>query len=99
VQPAQLEAPRGHRLERALDVLQVEPELGVDLPGGDVVVRRRLDAGRDAQHHLLGRLDQVDLVEGIEDDVADARLLRVLDLRARLVVAVEVELLGREAAS
>ena len=56
VQAAQLEAVRA---EQALDgragVVQGEAELRVQLPGGDEVVRARLDPGRDADAGPAGR--------------------------------------------
>ena len=60
------------------------------------------DARGDAQQHLLGPaggdpLEPVDLVERVDDDVADAAGQRVLQLGRGLVVAVHVDPLGIEA--
>ena len=60
--------------------------------------------GRDAHEHLLAaaarrgrRLQPLDLLERVDDEVADADVEAELDLGHRLVVAVEVDALGREA--
>ena len=81
-----------------------EPELGVVLAGGDVVVGFGLDTGREAQQDLrrhagLGEqhVEAVELVETVDDDATDAGLDRHTQLGERLVVAVEHEPLGRNA--
>ena len=60
-----------------------------------------LDPGRDPDQHLLGAVEQplgqLDLVEGVEDQVADAGLERVAELGLGLVVAVHVDALRVEA--
>ena len=106
VQADQLERAR---VEHAADSLrgvprgQRETELLVLVGGRDELVRVRLDADGDADQH---RLDDVvarrdvgeagDLVVGVEDDRADARGDRGLQLVDRLVVAVEGDPLRRE---
>ena len=104
VQPDQLQLLGG---EDALDrlrrqpVLQAEPELGVELAGGDVVVGRGLDPRGDTDQHRLRFLEQplaaLDLVERVEDQVADASAGGEEDLRVGLVVAVHVDAVGVEA--
>ena len=64
-------------------------------PVGDVVVGRGLDPGRDPDQHVLGRVEQplaaLDLVEGVEDQVADPGAGGEEDLLVGLVVAVHVD--------
>ena len=99
VEAGQLE--RADSLDRARHVVDGETELRVLLAGRDEGVRVRPDARRDAQHDLLtGRdsLEPLDLVERVEHDMADALGARVLELLLRLVVAVQVDPLGREPA-
>ena len=76
-------------------VREPEAELGVELARLDVVVGRRLDPGRDPDQDPLGPVEQplgpLDLVEGVEDQVADAAVERVAELGLGLVVAVHVD--------
>ncbi len=62
---------------------------------------RGLDPGRDAHEHVLGLVEQslaaVDLIEGVEDQVADAGAGGKEDLLVALVVAVHVDASGIEA--
>jgi hypothetical protein len=100
VQPGELELV--DPVDRLAHRLDPEAELRVLLPGGYVGVRVRLDPGRHAQHHALPGghlLEPVELVERVDHDAADARLERVLELGDGLVVAVEVDPLGGEAAA
>ena len=104
VQPDQLQLLGGeHPLDRPRRqaVLEPEAELGVELAGGDVVVGRGLDPGRDPDQHPLAALQQplaaLDLVEGVEDQVADPGPGGEEDLLVALVVAVHVDPLGVEA--
>src|SRR3954447_1692541 len=88
----------------ALHLLHRYAELGVDLPGLDRRVGIWLDAGRDAQEHALGASRRepgktIDLVKGIDHDVADAAGDGILELPFRLVVAVQVDPLRAEAAT
>ncbi len=84
-----LDRPRGEA------VLEPEAELRVELAGRDVVVGRRLDPRGDADQHVLAALQQalaaLDLVEGVEDQVADAGARGEEDLLVALVVAVHVD--------
>ncbi len=76
---------------------QVEPELRVVLARGDELVRVRVNAWRDAQHHLgcgsdassSEHVEPVEFIEGIDHDVAHLRLDRFAQLGARFVVAVQ----------
>ena len=82
-------------------VVHAEAELRVDLAGGDVVVRGGRDAGSDPQEHALPRrhpLEPLELVERVDDDVADAGVERLAQLVLALVVAVQVDALGRASA-
>ena len=93
----------GSLLDRLLDLAERDAELAVDLAGLDVGVCRRLDSGRDAHQRAraVGRHDPVeavDLVERVDDDVADASGDRLLELGVGLVVAVHQDALGRESA-
>ena len=93
VQPDELERRLGeHPLDRAgrLATGQGEPELLVLVGGRDVLVRVRLDADLDADHHrradaaIGGELGEpADLVEGVDDDPADARVERAGRARRR----------------
>ena len=86
---------------RRQPVLEPEAELRVELAGLDVVVGRGLDPGRDPDQHPLRFVEQalaaLDLVEGVEDQVADAGPGREEDLLVGLVVAVHVDAGGVEA--
>ena len=86
---------------RRQPVLEPEAELRVELAGLDVVVGRGLDPRRDPDQHVLGRVEQplaaLDLVEGVEDQVADAGAGGEEDLLVGLVVAVHVDAVGVEA--
>ncbi len=92
-----------HPLDRARrqPVLEPEAELRVELAGGDVVVGRGLDPRRHPDQHPLAPLEQplaaLDLVEGVEDQVADAGAGGEEDLLVGLVVAVHVDAVGVEA--
>ncbi len=87
---------RGHR----------EAELGVLLPGAHELVRVRLDTGGDPDEDLRAvragwaGLEKApepgDLVEGVDDDPADAMLQRRGQLVGRLVVAVQDEPIRRD---
>ena len=102
VQPDQVDPGMGERLldrRPRLAVLDREAELRVELPGRDVVVGVRLDAGRDAQlgldaapfrHHAA---QQLELVGPVDDDRA-ARFRREGELFGGLVVAEEVDPVG-----
>ena len=98
VQADQVEHVGGeHPLDRPRrqPVLEAEAELGVELPGGDVVVGRGLDPRRHPDQHVLAFVEQplaaLDLVEGVEDQVADAGARGEEDLLVALVVAVHVD--------
>jgi hypothetical protein len=86
-----------HSLDRLLcePVREPEAEFGVELPGLDVVVGGRLDPGGDPDQHVLGTVEQpigqLDLVEGVDDQVADAGLERIAELCLGLVVAVQMD--------
>ena len=104
VEADQLEVVRGpHPLHRPLGepVGEAEAELGVELPGLDVVVGGGLDPRGHPDQHPLGAVEQpvgqLDLVERVEDQVADAGVERVAELALGLVVAVQVDALGIEA--
>ena len=98
VEPDQLELLGG---EDALDrlrreaVLEAESELRVQLPGLHVVVGRGLDPRGDPDQHPLGTVEQplaaLDLVERIEDQIADAGARGEQDFLVGLVVAVHVD--------
>ena len=95
VQAAHLQAGSRAGLHGVRHLGHREAELGVHLPGLDVGVCARLDAGSHAHHHALRAAAQtLDLVEGVDHDVADAALDRVVELGRRLVVAVHVQPLG-----
>ena len=99
VQPDQLELLGGEdALDRPLRPGRVagpEAELRVELAGGDVVVGRGLDPRGDPDQHLHRLVEEalaaLDLVEGVEDQVADAGPRRHQDLLVGLVVAVHVD--------
>ncbi|OLE71971.1 MAG: hypothetical protein AUG05_07180 [Actinobacteria bacterium 13_1_20CM_2_66_18] len=86
--------PRGARLDR-------EPELGVELAGGDVVVRVRFDARGETQHHggatAIGDdlTQEVELVLAVDDDGGPGPVGRLQVLDA-LVVAEEMDTVGRK---
>src|SRR5437667_156703 len=86
--------PRGARLDR-------EPELGVELAGGDVVVRVRLDTRGETQHHggatAVGDdlTQEVELVVAVDDDGGPGPVGRLQVLDA-LVVAAEMDAVGRK---
>jgi hypothetical protein len=72
--------------------------------GGDELVRVRLDAHRDPDHHrhddpvlTRDRVEPGDLEERVDDDPPDPRLHGGDQLGGRLVVAVHRDALGREA--
>src|ERR1700761_3483644 len=99
VQPDQVQLLGG---EDALDrprrpgrVAGPEAELRVELAGGDVVVGRGLDPRGDPDQHLHRLVEEalaaLDLVEGVEDQVADSGPRRHQDLLVGLVVAVHVD--------
>ncbi len=80
-------------------VLERQAELLILVGGREVLVRVGVDAAVDAQAHRLDppgalgrRGDAVDLGEAVEHDGADPDTHRSLDLRDRLVVAVEAQL-------
>ena len=82
---------------------QREPKLRVGDARSGVAVRVRIDAGCDAQQDTLaasqagGELGkQRQLVEVIDDDPADAGLQGLLELVARLIVAMKVDTLWRK---
>src|SRR5713226_1279806 len=78
-----------------------EPELRVELPGRDVVMRLWIHAGRDTKHH--GRtpavwhylMQELELVIAVDDD-GRARAIRGFHIFAALVVAQEVDAVLRE---
>ena len=84
-----------HR-SRRVAVAEVEPELGVVLSGGDVVVGVGVHARRDPQQDVrpgsalpVEELEPVELVEAVDHDVAHAAGDRRAELVETLVVAVE----------
>jgi len=87
--------PRGARLDR-------ETELGVELPGRDVIVRVRLDARRQPQHDRRPRsvgnhlAKQVELLVAVDDD-RRARTVRSLEVLDALVVAEEMDAVAGKA--
>ncbi len=79
-------------------------ELGVERAGRRLGVRVRIDAGRQAQDDRLlaaqrarQPVEQLQLVEVVDDDAADAGVERLAQLLLALVVAVEVAARRREA--
>ena len=73
-----------------------QTEFLVFVGGGDVLVPARVDAGRHAQHDVgddaafgRDRIDQGELGQGVDDQVADPVVQGQADLLARLVVAVQ----------
>src|SRR5689334_830675 len=100
VQAAHLE--RLDPVERARQVVDLEAELGVDLAGLDLLVGVGLDSWGDAQQDPLAgsnALEAVELVERVGHDVPHALLDGVAQLCLGLVVAVEVDALGRNPAT
>ena len=99
VQPLRCAHPP-HGLRRA-SVLEPEAELRVELPGLHVAVRRGLDPGSHADQHVLRprreALGALDLVEGVEHQVPDARVECHLQLGLGLVVAVHEQALRIDA--
>ena len=106
VQPRLGRHPLG-RLQRVAGG-QREAELLVLVRGGDELVGVRLDADGRPDQHRDGRApgrdaggaerdEPVDLVEGVDDDVPDARVDSQPQLGRRLVVAVQGDPLGGEA--
>src|SRR5579859_1229346 len=105
MQPDELESRMPERLldRRARRArLDRETELRVQLPGGDVVVSVGLDARRYAQHH--GRsgagcddlIQELELMEAVDDD-GGAGAVRRPQVTQALVVAEEMDALGRKA--
>ena len=100
------ELERGDRLGRGAR-RDGEAELRVLLPRADELVRMRLDSGRHPDEDLgpdrCGgrRVQQAseagDLVEGVDDDAADALVQRHSQFVRRLVVAVQHEAAGGHA--
>src|SRR5665647_2479842 len=95
-------AKAAHRLLRAA-IRKPEAELAVLLTGLHRIVRRGAHAGSDADKDLLapaagrgGGFEPFDLREGVDDELPDPGVEPGLDLGHRLVVAVEVDALGRE---
>src|SRR3954468_7661783 len=90
-------------LDRGRRGVEVEAELRVRPAGRDRRVRVGADAGRDAHLHRLALARRDDLLEAVdvavvvEHDVADAGVVGLLQLAARLRVAVEVDAPGVEA--
>ena len=86
-----------HPLDRAgrEAVRQAEAELGVDLPGLHVIVGRGLDPRGDPDQDVLRTVEHalaaVDLIEGVDDQVADAAALGHPQFIVGLVVAVQVD--------
>ena len=104
VEADELHPPGGaHPLDRALGepVGEAEAELRVELPGLHVVMGGRLDSRGEPDQHPLRPIEEtvgaLDLVERIEDQVADARVEGVAELGLGLVVAVHVNPSGIEA--
>ena len=101
VQPEQVEARCVEHPAYGVEGLAVadrEAELLVLVGGGDVLVGVRLDAGGHAHHDGLGPAEPLgdlgqplDLLEGVDDDPADAEGDRLLELGQALVVAVEAD--------
>ena len=91
------------RSQRLARVVEAEAELAVGLAGRDRGVGVAGDVGRDADLDGLGLgavaepLELLDVVEVVDDDVADAGLERLADLVVGLRVAVQVDALGVEA--
>ena len=101
VEPAKFNAGdlqrRSDRLHRR-SVRQAETELRIDSAGLDRLVRVRLDARGDGQQdrglglHLPGQpVEQLQFVEVVHDDPADALDEREAQFLFRLVIAVEVQ--------
>ena len=90
---AELVRPQGCTFGVA--VLQVEAELRIVLPGGDVRVRVGVHARRDTEQDVRGRLalavqhvEAIQLVETVDDDTPHARCDPQPQLVEALVVAV-----------
>ena len=89
-------------LDRGRQRRQRNAELRVLLAGRDLLVGVGLDPRRHPQQDALAAtggepLEAVDLVEGVDDQVADAGVERLQQLRLGLVVAVHVDALRVEA--
>ncbi len=100
VQPDELHRVRSAGVvdrPQRIAVAEVEPELRVVLAGGDELVGVCVDARGDAQHHAgdgpdasrSEDVEAIELVEGVDDDVAHLDLAGPTQLVARLVVAVQ----------
>ena len=79
-------------------------ELRVDVSGDDLFMRVRVDAGgdpeQDMRRHAFFRGDPpegLELVGRVDDDVSDAEIAGEREIRVRLVVAVEEDLLHGKA--
>ena len=96
VEPADLEPGRLAALHRRRQGRERDPELRVLLAGGDLLVGVRTDPGGDPQQNPLAApgcepFEPLDLVERVDDDVADPGLERGEELGLGLVVAVHVD--------
>ena len=92
----------GAALGRLRQERQRDAELRVLLAGGDLVVGVGPDPGGGAEEDALRApgddpLEARDLVEGVDDDVADAGIDGLLEFSRALVVAVHVDPRGVEA--
>lgn len=104
VDPDELETVERQRPPYGLGRLPVgerDAELLVLVRGGDELVRVRLDADGDPDLHPLPPAERLrdvrdphDLLEGVEHDPPDTGLDGRVDLRGRLVVAVEGDAVG-----
>src|SRR4051812_8725009 len=104
VQALELEPVGRHDpLDRGGRRVEVEAELRVRPAGRDRRVRVGAHAGRDPHLDRLAlagrddRLEALDVADVVEHDVADARVMGLLQLPARLRVAVQVDPAGVEA--
>ncbi|MNY02303.1 hypothetical protein D3C86_1348720 [compost metagenome] len=95
---------RDHVPQRLVELVrQVEAELGVHVPRPDVLVGVGLHARRDAQEQLRGDAqflsdgaELVQLVQVVDHEAADPLFEGQADLFGALVVALEVNALGRD---
>ena len=102
IQVLMLQNVAGH--PHGLAVLDAEAELGIVLAGGDKFVGICVDAGLDPEQYALmdtaGSTDgfqTVDLLKGIDDDGANAAVHSHFQFGDRLVVSVEMQMLGIKA--
>lgn len=93
--------PRECSLRRA--IVELKPELGVDLPRADEGVGVGLDPRHDAEPESptaeTKTRDALELLVGVDNDSADPNLVGEQELIDALVIAMEYDTLRRHAAS